>query len=181
MKKLLNMYGEEKKSTLVNCKYCESEFKAYRKDSKYCSDTCRAKSSQRNKSINLPEICTKCNRSYSLPEVIRGTHNSYCDSCWKKYQKELRDEKKRMKLERKSIDNFEGKVRYLLNKIELNNKNVSMSDINDLITYYQLTFLKVDCIKKSSMGTELLGMYGALRHEFPKEDYSKKTRIDLRK
>lgn len=149
------------------CKYCNNEF-----NTKFCS--CRAKYSY--KKIKCDIGCTKCGNEYDGVNTIKSAHKHYCDYCWKEYQRHWRLIKINLKKERKVIPLFENKVKYLINKIELNNGYVTLHEMNQIITYYQLTFFKVRC-GGNTMGEQILDMYNKLKSVYNTDDKKKIIRL----
>lgn len=117
------------------------------------------------------DVCLKCNREYNEKDVIRTVRNE-CRDCNRKYHKENREIKKHYKKEKESIELFDEKVIYLINKIKLNNLNVSLSDMNDLITYYQLHFEKTVKFDEYSMREQILLIYNSLSDSYKEKIYS---------
>lgn len=75
------------------------------------------------------------------------------------------------KKQRGSKEENDRKLLYLLSKIELNNLDVTMEDINQILTLWEHTFLR-DNDGKLSLGEEIKLMYDEL------VEYSKSIEIE---
>ena len=64
------------------CKWCNQEFEASRKDTKYCSRSCQAKASRARKANNIDireKVCGKCGKSFIVKD--NAFNRRYCYDC----------------------------------------------------------------------------------------------------
>ena len=61
------------------CKWCNQEFEASRRDTKYCSRSCQAKASRARKANNIDireKVCGKCGKSFIVKD--NAFNRRYC-------------------------------------------------------------------------------------------------------
>lgn len=66
----------------IKCQWCNEEFEAKRRDTKYCSRSCQAKASRyrQNNNINILEHqCGKCGKIFIIKE--KAFNRRYCYEC----------------------------------------------------------------------------------------------------
>ena len=64
------------------CKWCNQEFEASRRDTKYCSRSCQAKASRARKANNIDireKVCGKCGKSFIVKD--NAFNRRYCYDC----------------------------------------------------------------------------------------------------
>ena len=64
------------------CKWCNQEFEASRRDTKYCSRSCQAKASRARKVNNIDireKVCGKCGKSFIVKD--NAFNRRYCYDC----------------------------------------------------------------------------------------------------
>ena len=64
------------------CQWCNQEFDASRRDTKYCSRSCQAKASRARKANNIDireKICGKCGKSFVVKD--NAFNRRYCYDC----------------------------------------------------------------------------------------------------
>ena len=64
------------------CKWCNQEFEASRRDTKYCSRSCQAKASRARKANNIDireTVCGKCGKSFIVKD--NAFNRRYCYDC----------------------------------------------------------------------------------------------------
>ena len=64
------------------CKWCNQEFEASRRDTKYCSRSCQAKASRARKTNNIDireKVCGKCGKSFIVKD--NAFNRRYCYDC----------------------------------------------------------------------------------------------------
>ena len=64
------------------CKWCNQEFEASRRDTKYCSRSCQAKASRARKANNIDireKVCGKCRKSFIVKD--NAFNRRYCYDC----------------------------------------------------------------------------------------------------
>ena len=64
------------------CKWCNQEFEASRRDTKYCSRSCQAKASRARKANNIDireKVCGKCGKSFIIKD--NAFNRRYCYDC----------------------------------------------------------------------------------------------------
>ena len=64
------------------CQWCNQEFEASRRDTKYCSRSCQAKASRARKANNIDireKVCGKCGKSFIVKD--NAFNRRYCYDC----------------------------------------------------------------------------------------------------
>lgn len=64
------------------CQWCNQEFEASRRDTKYCSRSCQSKASRARKANNIDireKICSKCGKSFTVKD--NAFNRRYCYDC----------------------------------------------------------------------------------------------------
>lgn len=109
---------------------------------RYCKDCCKAIKREllAERLINNYKCAVCCE---PITDLNICFNTSKCRDCYNDEQRRTSKDKTLLIMERGDMTLHKRRVLYFVNKIKLNDYFVSMEDINELITLFQLTFLSI--------------------------------------
>lgn len=66
----------------IKCQWCNQEFEAIRRDTKYCSRSCQEKAARQRKKLKIDineKVCNKCGKTFITKK--NGHNRRYCYEC----------------------------------------------------------------------------------------------------
>lgn len=119
----------------------------------------------------------KCSNCKEIIEDMCSSNFYYCIPCYKEKQSEFSIIRSSLILERGKASDHRRRVLYFIRKVEMNNYDISMMDINEIITLYNYTFLST-FVSDGTSGFQIKKMWDRLkRKSLTFKEYNEERKI----